>query len=118
MKTLGQRIRELREEADLSLREFARRLDNLSPAFVSDVELNRRHPTEKMLGRMAEVLGTTAEELKIYDARPPVQEIKDLSVRNPSYGVAFRKFVSTVAEKDIKPEEIVRIIERWGKEKK
>lgn len=39
MKTLGQRIRELRETKDLSLREFAKQLGDLSAAFLSDVEL-------------------------------------------------------------------------------
>ena len=43
MKTLGERIRELREERDLSLRELAGKI-GVSAAFMSDVELNRRYP--------------------------------------------------------------------------
>lgn len=49
VKTLGQRIRELRERDDLSLREFARKL-GVSAAFLSDVELGRRHPSIIAIG--------------------------------------------------------------------
>ena len=38
MKTLGEHIRELREERDLSLRELATKIQ-VSAAFMSDVEL-------------------------------------------------------------------------------
>src|SRR5437588_601706 len=37
-KTLGERIRELRAEKDLSLREFAKKLGGLSAAFLSEIE--------------------------------------------------------------------------------
>ena len=42
-KTLGVRIRELRDQRDLSLREFARRLGDVSAAHLSDIELGRRY---------------------------------------------------------------------------
>ena len=52
MKTsgLGQRIRELRGKKDLSLRELAKKLD-VSAAFLSDIELGRRYPSEKGICR-------------------------------------------------------------------
>ncbi len=61
MQTLGERIRELRAAKDLSLREFAKKLGGMSAAFLSDVELGRLHPSDKVLERMAKVLGTTVE---------------------------------------------------------
>ena len=85
-KTLGERIRELRDEKDLSLREFAKKLGGLSAAFLSDIELGRRHPSEKVLADMARVLGTTVEDLRNYDARPPVEELKRIERKSPTLG--------------------------------
>jgi len=91
MKTLGQHIRELREHQDLSLREFAKKIGDLSAAFVSDVELGRRFPSDKVLAKMAHVLGVTVEELKSHDPRPPVEEFKQRAATDPSFGFALRR---------------------------
>lgn len=91
-KTLGERIRELREEKDISLRELSRKLD-ISPAFVSDIELGRRNPSDEVLGRMAKLLGTTVSELSAHDTRPPVEEMRRLAAADPAYGLAFRRIV-------------------------
>ena len=107
MKTLGDRIRELRDAHDLSLREFAKKLGGLSAAFLSDVELGRRHPSDQVLRQMARILETTVEDLRRHDTRPPVQEMKRLAATNPAYGVLFRK----VIDKKIDPEEVIRFIE-------
>src|SRR6266436_3949141 len=93
MTTLGERIRELREAKDLSLREFAKKLGGLSAAFLSDVELGRRHPSDAVLADMARVLDTTVQDLKQYDSRTPVEELKRLSSKDPVFGFAFRKLI-------------------------
>ncbi|MBI4220654.1 MAG: helix-turn-helix transcriptional regulator [Chloroflexi bacterium] len=108
MKTLGERIRELREAKDLSLREFAKKLGGLSAAFLSDVELGRRHPSDAVLADMARVLGTTVADLKQHDSRPPVEELKRLSSADPAFGFAFRKLV----DKDVSPEELMKFLEK------
>lgn len=105
-KTLGERIRQLREAKDLSLREFAKRL-KLSAPFVSDVELGRRHPSDKFLADMARILGTTFDALKAYDVRPTVQDLKKLVTKDPAYGFAFRK----VMDKGVSPEELLKMVE-------
>lgn len=107
MKTLGQRIRELREEKDLSLREFAKQL-GLSAPFVSDIELGRRFPSDDVFEKMAEVLGVSTDELRSYDTRVPVSELKKLAQSSPAYGIALRK----LADKKITPEEIIRMAEK------
>ena len=99
MKTLGDRIRELRDQGDLSVRELARRLD-VSAAFLSDVELGRRHPSADVLARLAKCLDTTVADLDQYDARPPVQELKRLSASNPAMGFALRKVVDQEVSAD------------------
>jgi len=105
-KTFGERIRELREERDLSLREFGEKLGGKTAAFLSDIELGRRYPSPELLAEMARVLQTPVEDLKNYDSRPPVQELKKLADENPAYGLAFRRLV----EKDISPEELMKFI--------
>ena len=106
-KTLGQRIRELREERDLSLRELGKKLD-VSAAFLSDVELGRRHPSEKLLAEMAKTLGATLEDLKSHDTRPAVQEIKRLVTSDPAFGFAFRKMI----DKNVSAEELIEFAEK------
>ena len=108
MKTLGQRIRELREAKDLSLREFGKQLGSLSAAFLSDVELGRRHPSDSVLAEMARCLGTTVNDLKKHDSRPPVEELKRLSRADPAFGFAFRKLV----DKDVSPEDLLKFLEK------
>ena len=104
---LGQRIRELRDKKDLSLRELAKTL-NISAAFLSDIELGRRFPSDKVLSGMAKALGTTVEDLRTYDTRVPVQEIKRLANSDPMYGVFFRK----VIDKKISAKKLMEIEEK------
>jgi len=92
MKTLGERIRELREGRDSSLRELAQKLD-LSPAFLSDVELGRRYPSEEVLIKMAKSLGVTVDDLRAYDTRAPLEDLKRITAKNPAFAVALRKIV-------------------------
>ena len=107
MKTLGERIRELRDALDFSLREVARQLD-ISAAFLSDVELGRRYPSDELLVRIAELLQTTLDDLRQYDSRPPLDDLKRRSAAAPAYGFALRKIVET----DIPPDELLDLINR------
>ena len=104
-KTLGQHIRDLRESdnVDISLREFAGKL-NVSPAFLSDVELGRRNPSDKMLAEIARLLKTTVADLKAFDTRPPIDELRRKTAQNPAFGLAFR----TVLDNNIPPEELLK----------
>src|SRR5437879_9838472 len=108
IRTLGERIRELRGVKDFSLREFAKKLGGLSAAFLSDVELGRGHPSYAVLASMARVLDTTVDELKQHDSRPPVEELKRLSSKDPALGFAFRKFV----DKDVSAQELMKFLEK------
>ena len=115
MKTLGERIRELREERDLSLRELAKKLGDLSAAFLSDIELGRRHPSPKVLARMARELGTTVEDLSSYDTRAPMDALRRLATSDPQFGLALRK----VVEKGVSGKELLRAFEgKQGRGKK
>lgn len=108
MKTLGDRIRELRDAMDLSLREFAKKLDDISPAHLSDIENSRRFPSSQLLKAMAHVLGVDADDLRKYDVRPPMGDLKRIAQKDPALGLALRK----ITEKKITAEDINKMAER------
>lgn len=113
MKTLGERLRELREQQDISVRELARKL-GVSPPFWSDVELGRRHPSDEVLGKAAKLLGATFDELKKHDARPPVQELKRIAAANPAMGFALRQ----VVDEGVSPEDLLEFLSSRKKKKR
>jgi transcriptional regulator with XRE-family HTH domain len=113
MKTLGEYIRELREKHDWSVRELAKKL-KVSAPFLSDIELGRRHPSDDVLERLASVLGTTTEELKKFDARPPMRELKRIASNNPAMGFALRR----VVDQHVSPEELLDFLERHSRGRK
>lgn len=111
-------MRRRRDELDLSLREFAKRLD-CSAAFISDIELGRRYPSEKVLAEIARVLKVKLEELQAMDVRPPIDDIKRLTQNDPRFALAFR----TMIDKKVSAEELLKLAnekkdERHSKPKK
>lgn len=110
--TFGEKLRQLREEHDLSLRELASRV-GVSAAFLSDVELGRRFPSSEKLSSLAKKLKVSVEELRQFDFRGEAENIRKMMFADPAVGLAFR----TVAEKmkeGLSAEEIVR---RLGQKK-
>lgn len=113
MKTLGERIRELREEHDWSGRELAKKL-KVSAPFLSDVELGRRYPSDEVLEKLASFLETTVDDLKKHDARAPVQELKRIAANNPAMGFALRR----VVDQGVSPEQLLTFLEGHSRRKK
>lgn len=101
--TLGSKIRELRDEHDLSLREFAKKLGGISAAHLSDIELGRRFPSEGLLEKMASVLDISIERLRALDNRAPVDALRRLTLADPTFGLALR----TLVDKEITYEDIM-----------
>jgi transcriptional regulator with XRE-family HTH domain len=106
-------MRRRRDELDISLREFAKRLD-CSPAFVSDIELGRRFPSEKVLAEIARVLKVKLAELRALDVRAPIEEIKRVTHNDPTFALAFR----TVIDKNISADELLEFVKSKEEEKK
>ena len=71
---------------------------------MSDVELGRRFPSDKVLADMATVLKTTNEELRKFDTRPPIEGMKRITTSNPAYGLAFRRII----DEKVSPEELMK----------
>jgi transcriptional regulator with XRE-family HTH domain len=59
--SLGQRIHELRDKADLSLRALAKKIGISSP-FLSDIELGRRFPSQEVLAKLAGALSVSLDD--------------------------------------------------------
>jgi transcriptional regulator with XRE-family HTH domain len=111
VKTFGDFIRERRDALDLSVREFAKKLGGISPAHISDIENGRRFPSDDLLKRMAPVLEVSIDELQKHDLRPPVEELRRMVQRNPTYGVALRK----LTEKQVSADELLKFLDKKSK---
>jgi transcriptional regulator with XRE-family HTH domain len=112
--TLGQRIRSLRSKQDLSLREFAARLGNLTAPYLSDIELGRRFPSDDVLAKMAKVLGVPLEELRALDPRPPVEKLKQRGSEDPELGFALRQMV----DRKVSGADLIKLLDDLQKNKK
>jgi transcriptional regulator with XRE-family HTH domain len=109
--TMGQRLRELRERAGLSLREVAKAA-NISAPFLSDVELGRRFPTNETLALIAQKLGASVNELKKHDHRSALADLKRLAEGSPSLGAAVRALVDEVQSGNLTTEELAAKLRR------
>lgn len=114
--TMGQRLRELRERAGLSLREVAKDA-KISAPFLSDVELGRRFPTNETLALIAQKLRASAEELKKHDHRASLADLKRLAEGSPSLGAAVRALVDEVRSGNLTPDELAAKLRRASKTK-
>lgn len=65
----GKYIEAKRKERGINLRKFAELIDNMAPAYLSDIEKGNRYPPDKeKIAKMAEVLAlTTQETADLYD---------------------------------------------------
>src|ERR1700757_2692500 len=104
--SLGQRLHELRDKADLSLRELAKQV-GISPPFLSDIELGRRFPSEEILVKLASALRVPLEDLQKYDNRAPIADLKRLMDSDPKLGFAFRTAVEKVKSGELTAEDII-----------
>jgi transcriptional regulator with XRE-family HTH domain len=109
--SMGQRLREMRERAGLSLREVAKAA-KISAPFLSDVELGRRFPTNETLLLIAQKLGASAENLKKHDHRSALADLKRLAEGNPSLGAAVRALVDEVQSGNLTADELASKLRR------
>jgi transcriptional regulator with XRE-family HTH domain len=72
-RTLGPVLRERRRQLDLTQQEVARRIKTSTP-YVGHLEADKRRPSNKVLTRLADVLGLSRRDLFIL-ANPRVVEL-------------------------------------------
>lgn len=87
--SLGVLLRDARVRRQAGLREFARDL-GIAPSYLSDIETDRRTPTERLLDSMAKKLELDFDELMARSGRLGVQT--DTYVREvPAAARLFRR---------------------------
>jgi len=106
--SLGDRLRQLREERDLSLRELAQHLGGVTAAHLSDIEFGRRYPSDELLAKLARFFRVSEAQLRALDTRPPVEEIRRRAQADPAFGIALRRLV----DKEVTPEQIMGLIQQ------
>ncbi len=72
-RNFGQVIRERRRQLDLTQEEVAKRIKTSTP-YVGHLESAKRHPSDKIVTRLAEVLGLDRREL-FFLANPRAQAL-------------------------------------------
>ena len=91
LSTTGSRIRALRErpELDMSQDELARRLE-VSNAFLSEIERDKKKPPLGMVIRLAKILGTTTDYLLLLTDIPdaPTFSVAPETANGATYGIS------------------------------
>jgi DNA-binding XRE family transcriptional regulator len=87
-RTFGQVIRERRRQLDMTQQEVARRIKTSTP-YVGHLEAGKRHPSDRILSRLAEVLGLDRREL-FFLANPGAVEL--LAPKTPGKSSAWEEF--------------------------
>lgn len=100
--SFGLKLRKLREDLGISLREFCRRAE-LSPSFVSDVENGRRYPSRTRLSRIAKTLGVPLQELADLDPRITLTLLRVMLEKEPEWGPVFRQIHAAAANGSLDP---------------
>ena len=105
--TLGEKIRNLREAKQLSLRELGRRAD-VSPSFLSGIEGGSRYPSVQALARLAEQLGVSLADLRKLDNRSSLTKLRLILESEPSWGLAFKKLAAAAETEKVAPEDLLK----------
>lgn len=108
-KTLGEFVRSKRDELDISLRELARQL-GITPPFLSDIELGKRYPSEPVMVKLAEFFKMPVDDLKLFDHRESLSDLKRLLEQNSNLNVAFRTALEEVKDGKLSPEQLANRI--------
>jgi len=103
-KTMGEVIRDARLAADLSLRDLAKKLE-ISPSYISDIENDRRVPSEEVMVQLADTLKLNFNDLMARAGRVGEQAERYLK-HHPTAGVLFRR----ISDKRLAEEELQKLL--------
>ena len=107
MQTLGEKVQELRNGKDISMRELARRT-GISSSFMAEIEAGRRYPKEAFLAAIAKELGVNIGELGELDTRSSIDDLKRLVDRDPAWGTAFKRISAEASDGTLTPAALMR----------
>lgn len=109
-KTLGARIRELRQARKFSMRELAARSKLKSVAFIADLENGFRFPSVEVLANLANALEVPLVELRVHDRRAPLQEIAMLTEKDTAWAGVFRQIVDAANAGELTPKSLAKLL--------
>jgi transcriptional regulator with XRE-family HTH domain len=104
-QTLGEKLKLERENRKISLRKFAQKLE-ISPAYLVDIEKNRRLPTEGVLQKAADLLDIPVSAFDEFSPEIP-KPVKNWLKKNPLVEKALRLITKSPA-----PQETLEQLER------
>src|ERR1700693_1962393 len=81
-RSFGAVIRDRRRQLDLTQEEVARRIKTSTP-YVGHLESGKRHPSDKIVSRLCEVLGLDRREL-FFLANPRAQALLSPEIESPA----------------------------------
>lgn len=93
--TLGEFIRERRKQMGLSLRAFAKSA-SVSVPFMSQIELDQGFPSSVVLERIAAALRVPPAQLRTFDTRVPIDELRRLLQRSPEFRAAMFLLITEI----------------------
>ncbi len=114
-KTIGETIRDARSAADLSLRDLSKEL-GISPSYLSDIENDRRVPSEEVVTQLATSLKLNFNDLMARAGRVGDQAERYLK-HHPTAGVLFRRISDKRLPED-QLQKLLRAVENMEPKKK
>ncbi len=108
---LGSRIKEIRQRNNLTQLEFGK-LFNLNDSTISLYESNKRAPEYNILVKIADKFNVTADWLlgRVDEPDLIIHEGTSLPYDLKEIGVEYLKLCKEVKNKEINPQELVKII--------
>jgi transcriptional regulator with XRE-family HTH domain len=94
-RTIGDVIHDARAKLKLSLRDVTKELD-ITPSYLSDIENNRRVPSEEVLRKLADFLKLDYDDLMARAGRFGEDAVRYM-MKTPAAGVLFRRLAEEKA---------------------
>lgn len=113
-RTLGEVIHDARTKLGLSLRDITKKL-NITPSYLSDIENDRRIPSEEVLKKLASLLDLEHDDLMARAGRFGDDAVRYM-MKTPATGVLLRR----LAQEQASPEtvqELIKQADRIAREK-
>ena len=103
--TLGSLLQTCRAEQGVSLRNVAGRA-KISPGLLSRIERDYVFPSEEVLSRIGEIFEINIEQLKKYDARVHLYDLRRMIQKHPPVGAAIHAMIEQVKQGKISLEDV------------
>ena len=113
--TFGTRIRQLRKEHDLTLRELAEQV-GIDFTYLSKIENGKGDPpSEETIRRLAKVLHADAEELVLLADKLPADLARDLLARPEDQVAGLYRSMAGKRYSDEEWREVLKLLKERGK---